>query len=85
MFAILDQRPKTTGINGNPSIPFIKFGITFLAIFMLPLVSALIILPLEVLYKHLLIRLPLKVGLLSDLSFSEGTGNRHTGTGKTHV
>ena len=37
-----------SGINGNPSIPFMKSGITFLAIFMLPLVSALIVLPVVV-------------------------------------
>ncbi|WP_211173466.1 hypothetical protein [Brasilonema bromeliae] len=40
---------------------------------MLPLVSALIVLPVEVLYKPRLTRLPLKTGLMSDLLLKVGS------------
>ena len=63
MFVILVQSPKTTGINGNPSIPSKALGITFLAILMLILVSALIVLPVDVLYRPRLTRLPLNTGV----------------------
>ncbi|WP_287526446.1 hypothetical protein [Okeania sp. SIO2C2] len=48
-------------------------GITILAIFILPLVSALINLPLTVLYEPLVVRLPLKLYL--DLEFGVYLGN----------
>ncbi len=82
MLVILVQMSKTTGINGNPRqllqrgeppqrtgspIPSLKFGITFLAILILPLMSAFISLPQAVLYSPRLIRLPLNVYLVPGL------------------
>ena len=48
MFVAGVQRSRATGINGNPSIPLKILGITLRIIFILPLVSALISLPVAV-------------------------------------